>query len=232
MTFCLLLMALSATTPAPVPESVPDSVPEEEEVRQVARQACNTPDFGKEKVELVWRPKVPTDADQVWRLGGALAQFVGTVVAWVVAIAGVALILLLVVVVARARSKEAREAEEAKSSPPETLFGLDLRPEALPHDLLGAAAAAWSSGNHGLALSTLYRGALAWVVGRGTEVPSSATECECIALVEGRFGNEVGVAFGALTNAWLQTAYGRQPPSREVFIGLLEHWRPYLGGRR
>src|SRR4051812_25465473 len=95
-----------------------------------------------------------------------------------------------------------RAASAAARAVPETLFGLDLRPQSLPADLLGIALAAWHSGAHERALSLLYRGALALIVGKGTDVPASATEGECVALVAARLGEPVGSDFAELTSAW------------------------------
>jgi hypothetical protein len=67
---------------------------------------------------------------------------------------------------------------------PETVFGLDIRPESLPDDIPAAAWAAWESGDPTAALALLYRGALACLVHRDNlEIAPSWTESDCLAAV-------------------------------------------------
>ena len=59
----------------------------------------------------------------------------------------------------------------------EAVMGMDVRPESLPDDVQEAALLAWKNGNHQLALSLLYRGAIVWMVHRG-DVPIEEGDTE------------------------------------------------------
>jgi hypothetical protein len=108
-------------------------------------------------------------------------------------------------------------------------FGLDLRPEALPADVIAAAHARFAAGDAPGALSLLYRGALVHLVrGLGLRVPASATEGECERIA--RDAVEPGLAgdFALLTRAWIFCAYAHEAPAPEAFAELCRRWRPHL----
>jgi hypothetical protein len=119
-------------------------------------------------------------------------------------------------------------AQQAKK--PDFLFGLDLRRASLPDDVLATARAQWARGEQALAMSLLYRGALSYVVERlRVDVPSSATEGECLEIVEENLGAPVFVDFELLTRAWQLVAYAKRAPSHRTFEELCTRWSPYLG---
>ena len=78
-------------------------------------------------------------------------------------------------------------------------------------------------------MSLLYRAALG-VVTRRAEIPHSATEGECVAIVSATsFGpRSVAADFSDLTGAWVRTAYGDRPPDRATFRALSERWAAHL----
>jgi len=100
----------------------------------------------------------------------------------------------------------------------------------LPADVLGAAEASWAAGDSRLALSLLYRGALAMLQQRGhLELPDSATEQESLARVRASQPREVVEGFALIVRAWLGEAYGARHP---VSFGELAqvYRRHFLGG--
>jgi hypothetical protein len=193
------------------------------------------PEFSTvEKVEL-WLPKESSrqGADAAPGVFGRLVLWLGSVgatllrvAAWL-ALSGVVAALAIVI----ARSLRARERSTPQEAPDESQvrFGLDLRPEALPPDVVAAAHARFAIGDAPGALSLLYRGALVHLVrGLGLRVPASATEGECERIA--RTALEAGLAgdFALLTRAWIFCAYGHEPPLREAFDELCQRWRPHL----
>lgn len=113
---------------------------------------------------------------------------------------------------------------------PETLFGLDIRPESLPDDIPGTAWALWEKGEPAQALGLLYRGALASLVRRdGAPVRSSWTEGDCLAFVTQKAVPVRADYFTRLTRAWQSTAYAHRPPDRSVAEALCSTWRQHFG---
>jgi hypothetical protein len=185
--------------------------------------------FGKEETKIVWRAIPDEEEEKPTKVEMPRGPF-GLIVAIVVATAGVALLGMLLLTMWRQRQRaEAEAAAPGAAALPVTLFGLDVRPESLPNDITAAATWCWSRGDYQGALSLLYRGALALVVRRGTEVPASATEGECVTRVATKLGTSLGGDFALLTDAWQRTAYGNHPPRDEAFHELVGRWRPHFG---
>jgi hypothetical protein len=114
--------------------------------------------------------------------------------------------------------------------PPARLFGLDIRPAALPADLPGAAARLWDQGDPRGALALLYRGALAHLVhGLGLPLTGAATEGECLRQGGQALPGPGAEYFARLTATWQRVAYGGQPaagPDRELCADWNRHFRP------
>lgn len=113
---------------------------------------------------------------------------------------------------------------------PETIFGLDIRPESLPADIPGAAWALWEKGERALALGLLYRGALASLVRRdGVPVRASWTEGDCLRFVAEKTGGPRADYFTRLTRAWQSAAYAHRPPDGSVAQSLCSSWNQHFG---
>jgi hypothetical protein len=140
-------------------------------------------------------------------------------------------VAVLALAVTAARTAEPVTLETLpRAARPARLFGLDLDPVTLPEDLLGTARRAWSEGRSIEAMSLLYRGALIRLVDHhGVEIPESATEYECVALVDARDEPEPARVFVALTDAWVGVRYAALPPSDEVFDGLCRSFERAFG---
>lgn len=194
------------------------------------------PEFSTvEKVEL-WLPKASADkaADGGPSVFGSFVLWLGSVGATLLRI-GAWLALALVVAalaIVIARSIRARERGTRQDVPdePTVRFGLDLRPEALPPDVIAAAHARFAAGDAPGALSLLYRGALVHLVrGLGLRVPKSATEGECERIARAALDAGLASDFALLTRAWIFCAYAHEAPAPEAFAELCQRWRPHLG---
>jgi len=92
---------------------------------------------------------------------------------------------------------------------PDQLFGLDIRPAALPRDIPRAADELWEAGDPRGALSLLYRGALAHLVHRlRTPLGPGSTEGDCLDLARGALPETGWQYFARLTGTWRGLAYG------------------------
>jgi hypothetical protein len=189
------------------------------------------PDFGSSEMQSRWvlrefesepgqesDPWLPQWLAELLAAGFELALWAGLVV------------LIIATLVAIARRVDGVPGETRTPAPPASLFGLDLDPRSLPADLVGAARAAFERGAFSLALSLLYRGALVRLTERhGLEIPESATELECVALVRSRQSADRSRVFGELTNAWLAARYAHEPPTAERFDVLCRGFEPAFG---
>lgn len=103
----------------------------------------------------------------------------------------------------------------------------------LPDDITEAAEAARRQGDARLALSLLYRGALATLQRRGLATHDGATEQENLRRVTAWNDNRPDPTFTQLVRAWQAAAYADRPPAEEVIAALIESYRQhFLGGPR
>jgi hypothetical protein len=95
---------------------------------------------------------------------------------------------------------------------PTHVQNLDIRPETLPDDIGGAAAALWQRGDAAAAMSLLYRGALSRLVhAHGIAIRASSTEGDCLRLAGPQLAAPAQQYLQALVGAWRQTVYGAHP---------------------
>jgi hypothetical protein len=117
---------------------------------------------------------------------------------------------------------------QPKSSPPpapEVLFGMDVRSDSLPDDLISAARQLWESGKARDALSLLYRGALVHLINQEQlELKHSHTEGDILSLSQLQLSETKQDFFGQLTRHWVRIAYAHQPPQDADMLYLLDHW--------
>ncbi len=179
------------------------------------------PDFGSKHKELRWMPKqLDRDTKPIevpWLLSFAQVMArIAELALWAAAagaIIGLALLLL------RVRPPKERAAAPVPSAV--RLMGLDLDPRSLPPDVVAAARACFERGEWIAALSLLYRGALVRLAARGAlDVPESATELECVRLVQSTQREATARAFAALTRSWVGARYAHEPPTRDEFEAI------------
>ncbi len=118
----------------------------------------------------------------------------------------------------------------ARPQVPATLFGLELEADRLPADPVAEARRLLAAERPREALSLLYRGSLAALLARRLEIPASATEGECLALVTAQRPAPEAALFRRLTLAWIGLAYGHRPPGREPLEALCRDWPAVFGG--
>lgn len=214
----LVLLACGSALAAPDPE-------------EVAKEVLSSPDFGKTETVKVWRVRSSGSDERSADLT-ALSQILGeiaTPLLWTLAAVAVAFLVWKIVSAAGLPALLWR-AGPPVHAPPEALFGLDIRPESLPDDLVGAARAAWEAGDAAGALSLLYRGALARLAAEGgLELAKSATEGDCVRRVEAAAPGPRATFFRALTEAWQVAAYGHRAPAVDRATALLAGWPEHFG---
>ena len=110
--------------------------------------------------------------------------------------------------------RQAAPGDLGRGDLPETLFGLDIRPESLPAGLEGVAARLWAEGRIRAALALLYRGALAHLVHRyQAPLAEGATEGDCLRKAREAPAQASADYFARLTRTWLEVAYAGLAPA-------------------
>lgn len=200
-------------------------------VKQEAKAVLDDPVFGVKETRARWVPRTRddrTDGPAWWkdflqrlaRIGDAIAR-AGRVIVWVLGAAALAAAIYLVV---RQRARWLRRNDDARRIPP-ALFGLDVRPDSLPADIVGAARAALAAGNAAAALGLLYRGALcALVHSAAVDLRPGDTEGECWRRAAPALRAGGADYFRRLLDAWLRTAYAHRPPQQAELQSLCEQW--------
>jgi len=198
----------------------------------VVRDVLADPEFGGTTTERRWSFDLDfgndSDATGAFNLGGVLASVLEPLL-WIVVVVGLALLIVQIMLrVSRIAPRDSRELEP--QLPPQRLFGLDVRKESLPDDIVATARELWSQGKARAAIGLLYRAAVARLVtDEGFSIKESATESECLRLLAPGIEGERLNYFRALTESWQSTAYGHQPPGSETAAHLLDSWDAHFG---
>lgn len=180
--------------------------------------------LGSKKKET--KPKPRTESVGWATFIDALAQLL-RILAW--AAVGVALVFVVYYLLRHlGLLGEAR----AQYTPPETLFGLDVRPESLPKDIAAEALRLARAGELLKALSLLYRGALAALLHRdGVELASGDTEQDCLRKSRPRLAAPAHAYFARLLGAWQQLAYARRRLPDGEIDALCADWAQHFEAR-
>ncbi|TVO70817.1 DUF4129 domain-containing protein [Sedimenticola selenatireducens] len=197
--------------------------------------------FGKKKVITYWNPidKEKSDADLGWLMEWILSALEGFTQGFAAFGKGVLLVtagFLLAWLIYKALANRGEWAingrGKAKSiSRPVTLFGLAMDTESLPPDITAECQRLVNLGQIRAALSLLYRGALVALLEQDQlEVPGSATEQECLELVQANCPGPLSDFFAVLTPVWIQLAYDHQTPSEDEVVAFCNHWDRLFGG--
>lgn len=126
-----------------------------------------------------------------------------------------------------------RLAVQRRSAAPETVAGLDIRPESLPDDVIAAVRSAWAEGRARDAAGLLYRATLSRLVASfGLRLQDSFTEGEVLAATRRAVPDEEHRVLTATTRVWQRVAYAHLPPESNEFAALLTDWQRRFAGSR
>jgi hypothetical protein len=207
------------------------------QVRQVIAEVLTDEDFGTRQEIAYWRytGEVPIDAEReadwlrfvlglVQGLNRGIAP-VAEVLLWILLGLAVAFLgwrwLVKRPPVAR-RSPRHRPAGRALLE----VVAAHPAPVYLPADVPAAALGLLAADRPRAALSLLYRASLArFRADFALPVSSSATEGECLRLVQARLPRPHARLFTRLTVLWRGTAYGHQTPSAREIADLSRNWQ-------
>lgn len=234
----LLAVALAgslALGPAPAQAAEPATPPVVSPAKQTINSVLADPVFGQKTSTTEWRwrqsPPEPAAAEPGDWLQHLLrfVEFLSQVMTGLTWIVGLLLATALIYLIVAYRDRWSGR-ERTRPSPPDTLFGFDVRPDSLPADIVAAARAALAAGRVEAALSLLYRGALlALLQQTRIEFRPGDTEGNCRRRIAGHLDAAASRYFAELVDAWRATAYAHQPPAGPVLDDLCRNWAEHFG---
>jgi hypothetical protein len=198
-----------------------------------ANEVLSHPDFGYNKKgwELKYvgpgadrKPKKNPDYAWIELIGKFLGYFL-RYFAWLAAIIAVG--ALLYWIVKQWASGRWWRGTHGNAPMPETLFGLDVRPESLPADIVAEARLHLQRGDLRGALSLLYRGALVYLLKDGKlEISPGDTEGVCVRRVWTQYRGYASMKnmppyFESLVRVWQRVAYGGISRNSQSASGML-----------
>jgi hypothetical protein len=211
----------------------------EQRPREVIRDVLAAPEFQEYRMEKIWQRRVKDEQRASSRNFRGLAEFLkflSDVFAGLVRVAAYALLaigafFLIRYLVRNLGQWKFTPTARDQRAPPRVLFGLDVRPEALPENLAQVAAATADSDPR-LSLSLLYRGALATLIHRDRiDFASGDTEVDCLRRVDHSGLVPLSTYFRRLVSLWSEAAYAQRVPDRSTIKTLCAEWSQHFSPR-
>ncbi len=142
----------------------------------------------------------------------------------------IALIVIAILIALRKANLLHFKVPDKKKTPPvEIMFGMDVRPEAIPKNVTDRVLDYWRAGNKRTALALLYRASLSSLLTEKS-VPLAAyhTEEDCIRLTR-RYAPDTAEVFSRVTRMWQSLAWGHRLPDEEAVQTLCMQWEAQFG---
>ena len=122
-----------------------------------------------------------------------------------------------------------KKAKKDEYQAPEVMFGMDVRPESLPSNIIGTSRQLWFEGKHRESLSLLYRGALIRLINQEeVQLENSYTEGDVLKHSAKKLDKNNGIQKLAylkqLTQQWQSIAYAHRIPEEDTMQDLFAHW--------
>ncbi len=119
-----------------------------------------------------------------------------------------------------------KETEEESYQAPEILFGMNVREDSLPDDIIAEAKQLWQQKKARESLSLLYRGALVRLINQEKmPLENSYTEGDILKLSQKSLTNKQHQYLAQLTSQWQLIAYAHRIPMEEAMQWLFFHWQ-------
>ncbi len=108
---------------------------------------------------------------------------------------------------------------------PEVMFGMDVRPDSLPDDIIGESRKLWNDNKHRESLSLLYRGALIRLINHEqVQLKDSFTEGDVLRHSKKQITESKQLFLNNLTSNWKKIAYAHRHPSDPEMEKLFSTW--------
>ncbi len=209
----------------------------------VIEQVLDHEDFGKKKLVTSWKLKelhktnfeLPQWLKDFFKSFGQdigwvknISKFIGftlEILAWIIGGLIIAVIIYKIVQNRQWIQGYGKKFKHKRDIPTQ-LFGLKLSEESLPNNIIFRVRELLNNNEIRKALSLLYRGSLIKLITEyNLQIPKSATENECVALVKIKRDHNEFEFFSALTKIWLAMAYGNISPERQILEQICQKWQ-------
>lgn len=206
------------------------------DVQRVVQEMKADPALNGQHVEreLRWknrqRPDKTDDTAPGWlvQIARWLAS-AGRGIVWVLGAVAIAFVAIYAWRWASVRSDALRARAELL---PSHVNELDIRPESLPDDIAGTAAALSRRGEQRAALSLLYRGALSRLVhDHLVPIRSASTEGECVALAARTLPTDATAYLRRLVGVWQAEVYAGRGVDAADVIALCDGFDAHFAAR-
>lgn len=112
-----------------------------------------------------------------------------------------------------------------KYNAPEVMFGMDVRAESLPDDIISEVKKLWQANKHRESLSLLYRGALIRLINQEhLRLEDSYTEGDVLRHAKKQLTSNKHTYLKALTSQWKLIAYAHRSPDESDMQQLFSKW--------
>lgn len=197
-------------------------------------------DFGGKKTENGWRFKKDDSVEKdspipQWLIDVAkFFESIGQALAFIPAALEVILWILAAVLVAALiyvfrntiRDFVRPQREQEYADLPVSMFGLDIRKESMPDDIIAEVRILLAQERYREALGLLYRATISRLIHQYQfEFHAGNTEGECASIVRKRNDISLFRYFDRLTRCWKQLAYGHTIPAAEELDSLCVDWQ-------
>ncbi len=224
-----------------------DHIISKKEAASVIENILSHEDFGRKETKSAWKIKefekvdydLPEWLENLFKLLGKILILFGNVTkpagiileiaAWAL---GGMLFLFIIYKIGQHRQwfKFQARVSHRKADIPSRLFGLDLSQNTLPDNIVDNVLKLLNQDEIRKALSLLYRGTLVRLINDfNLTIPASATENECLKIIESKQKKNEVIFFKTLTNIWLAMAYGHIIPQRKVIEKVCMTWKTIYG---
>ena len=122
-----------------------------------------------------------------------------------------------------------QKTEEESYQAPDILFGMNVREDSLPDDIIAEAKQLWQQKKARESLSLLYRGALVRLINQ-EKIPleNSHTEGDILKLSQKSLLDKQQQYLAQLTSQWQLIAYAHRIPMEEAMQWLFTHWQSHF----
>ncbi len=254
---CCLLCFVTSLLATPLLAQQAASQPISLDAKQSAeliREVLQQPDFGEEKLKTHWRFRGAEDQPQKdvpewlknffdWLLkqnANATSEnpfnlgLMLEILMWLLLFGAIFYLWKkLSPVISAWRQKNGKSLKTSRGKAQVMLVSQRMALDTLPPDIPAQVQALAQQGQYREALSLLYRGALQALVNNDeVEIPASATEADCHAIIAARRPPDEAEFFDQLTTRWLRTAYAHVEPAQQDILALIQQWRAFYQGTK
>lgn len=217
--------------------------------QEIIQQVLDSEDFNEQKTVKAWRLKekfLNNDEDEASSTPQWLINFIEflesitesfnklpailEVILWVI---GISIVVYLLTRYRHNISSFFSNINAGESPPlPTEMFGLDIRRESLPDDIIKAANELWQGNDQRASISLLLRGTLSRLIHEDMcQFQAGDTELECLSKVSAIGDQRLTQFMQRLTTVWQQLAYAHQTPNKVDFELLCQNWQEVFDAR-